>query len=114
VSTPYRLIALLLLVLLVASPASARHESALKIHVDLVLVNALVTNRSGRPVTGLEKTDFQLWEDKVQQDILYFSSEEIPVSLAVVFDVSGSMADKLSVSRDAVLHGSLRCRVSWN
>jgi Ca-activated chloride channel family protein len=102
VSIPRRLIVLLLLLLLVVSPAAARHESVLKIDVDLVLVNAAVTDRSGRPVTGLKKADFQLWEDKVPQDILYFSSEEIPVSLAVVFDVSGSMADKLSVSRDAV------------
>ena len=53
-------------------------------------------------VTGLEKTRFQVWEDKVQQEIRYFSTNEVPISVGVIFDISGSMADKLPVSRDAV------------
>jgi Ca-activated chloride channel homolog len=84
------------------APQALEKPSPVKVDVDLVLVNAAVTDHEGRPVTGLEKTRFQVWEDKVQQEIQYFSAEEVPVSLAVVFDISSSMADKLPVSRDAV------------
>ena len=93
----------LLLALLVSPQASARSsESAVKVDVDLVLVNAAVTDSDGRAVTGLDKTHFQLWEDKVQQDIQYVSTEQVPVSMAVVFDISGSMSDKQPIAREAV------------
>jgi len=88
--------------LLMAPQTSEYRQSPLKIDVDLVLVNAAVIDQEGRPVTGLEKTRFQVWEDKVQQEIRYFSTEEGPMSLGIIFDISRSMADKLSVSRDAV------------
>ena len=92
----------LLMGLLMAPQTIEYRQSPVKIDVDLVLVNATVTDQEGRPVTGLEKTRFQVWEDKVQQDIQYFSTEEVPISLGVIFDISSSMADKLWVSRDAV------------
>jgi Ca-activated chloride channel homolog len=88
--------------LLAPPQASNRDQPAVKVDVDLVLVNAVVTDSNGRSVTGLDKSRFQLWEDRTQQEIEYFSSTEVPLSLAVVFDVSSSMADKLPVSRDAV------------
>src|SRR5258708_661753 len=91
-----------LMPLLLAPQAAEHRQSPVKIDVDLVLVNAAVTDHEGRPVTGLEKTRFQVWEDKVQQDVQYFSTEEVPLSLGVIFDISSSMAAKLSVSRDAV------------
>jgi Ca-activated chloride channel family protein len=92
-----------LIVLAIGSQASAQLQPPVKIDVDLVLVNASVSDHKGRPVAGLDKSHFQVWEDKVEQDIRYFSAEEIPVSLGIVFDISGSMRNKFSVSRDAVL-----------
>lgn len=77
-------------------------QSSVKVDVDLVLIHAAVTDPSGRSVMGLDKTSFTLWEDRVQQEIQYFSSTEVPVSVAIVFDVSSSMADKLQSSREAV------------
>jgi Ca-activated chloride channel family protein len=77
-------------------------QAPVKVDVDLVLINAVVTDNEGRAITGLGKTGFQLWEDNVQQEIQYFSEEEVPVSIGIVFDISGSMNDKLSVARDAV------------
>jgi Ca-activated chloride channel family protein len=100
---PLQFVTLLLSALLATPHASERHQSPVKIDVNLVLVNAAVTDSDGRTVTGLEKDRFQVWEDKVQQEIQYFSAEEVPLSLGVVFDISSSMADKLSVSRDAVI-----------
>ena len=55
-----------------------------------------------RFVTGLEKEHFRLFEDKVEQDITQFSSEDAPLSVGIVFDTSGSMGSKLQKSRQAV------------
>src|SRR5215470_5538905 len=73
----------------------------LKIDVDLVLVSATVTDSLNRYVSGLETNHFQIWEDKVEQKVEYFSAEDVPISIGVIFDVSGSMKDKISTARQA-------------
>lgn len=75
----------------------------LKVDVDLVLVNATVTDPQNRYVTGLGREHFQIWEDKIEQQIAYFSAEDVPVSLGLIFDISGSMKDKISTARDAAV-----------
>jgi Ca-activated chloride channel family protein len=88
--------------LLPSPQAAVQSRTPVKIDIDLVLVNASVTDADGRAVLGLDKDHFRIWEDKVQQEIRYFSTDELPASVGVVFDVSSSMADKLSVARNAV------------
>jgi Ca-activated chloride channel homolog len=78
-------------------------NQSLKIDVELALVTATVTDPSGRIVVGLRPEDFQLWEDKVEQQIEYFSQEDVPLSLGLIFDTSGSMSEKLSTARDAAV-----------
>lgn len=78
-------------------------DKSLKITVDLVLVNATVTDLSNRFVTGLEKEHFQVFEDKIEQQISHFSNEDVPASIALLFDVSNSMTDKLTRSKDAAV-----------
>ncbi len=56
-----------------------------------------------RLVTGLEKENFQLTDNGKPQEIKHFSSEDAPISLGVIFDNSGSMADKIDKSREAVV-----------
>jgi len=73
----------------------------LKIDVDLVLVNATVTDQLNRYVSGLESEHFQLWEDKVEQKVSYFNAEDVPISVGVIFDVSGSMKEKMTTARNA-------------
>jgi Ca-activated chloride channel homolog len=70
-------------------------------HTDLVLIPVTITDNVNRFVLGLQKEDFQLFEDGVQQDVSLFSGEDAPLSVGVVFDKSGSMAYKLASSRDA-------------
>ena len=84
-------------------PAETSKDQTLKVDVDLVLVNATVTNPRNQYVTGLEKEHFQIWEDKIEQEITYFSAEDVPLSLGIIFDISGSMKDKFSVARDAAV-----------
>ena len=85
------------------SQAQVVSPHTLKVDVDLVLANVTVTDRNGRFVTGLEKENFKLVEDKVPQDIAYFSSEDIPLSVGIILDVSGSMKDKLKTAVEAAI-----------
>jgi Ca-activated chloride channel family protein len=73
----------------------------LKVDVDLVLVSATVTDSLNRYVSGLEAGHFQVWEDKIEQKVEYFSAEDVPISIGVIFDVSGSMKDKIATARQA-------------
>jgi Ca-activated chloride channel family protein len=78
-------------------------QKALKVDVDLVMVNVAVTDSDGRPVTDLKAESFQLFEDKIEQKVRYFSSEGAPVSLGIIFDISHSMEKKLSFAKDAAV-----------
>jgi len=74
----------------------------IRVDSTLVLIPVTVTDPLNRFVTGLEKENFRVFEDKVEQGIVQFSSEDAPISVGVVFDCSGSMGSKLEKSRQAV------------
>jgi Ca-activated chloride channel homolog len=74
----------------------------IKKSVDLVLVPVTVTDPMQRLVTGLTQDNFQVFENKKQQEIKHFSSEDAPVSLGIIVDTSGSMATKMERVREAV------------
>jgi VWFA-related protein len=82
-----------------AGESNAPH---IRVDADLVLIPVVVTDRDNHLITGLERAHFRLWEDKVEQVITHFAAEDAPVSIALVFDSSGSMGDKLRKSRAAV------------
>jgi Ca-activated chloride channel homolog len=69
----------------------------------LVLIPVTVTDRLNRFVLGLGQQDFHLLEDGIEQTIAHFSGEDVPLSVGLVFDLSGSMGDKLRTSRQAVV-----------
>ena len=73
------------------------------IDVDLALVNVTVTDPYDRVVTGLEPDNFRVFENNVEQEIQYFSSEDVPISIGVIFDLSGSMANKIGKAKEATL-----------
>lgn len=80
---------------------SNSHPYDIRVEKQLVLINVTVTDPLNRFVTGLEKQHFRLYEDKVEQTITQFSSEDAPISIGLVFDTSGSMGSKLQKSREA-------------
>lgn len=71
--------------------------------VNLVMVPVTITDDFHRPVLGLESNNFQLFEGKKAQEIKNFSSEDTPVSVGILVDTSGSMANKLERAREAVV-----------
>ncbi|HTB12543.1 MAG TPA: VWA domain-containing protein [Bryobacteraceae bacterium] len=73
----------------------------LRVDMSLVLVPVHVTTRLGVSVTDLDKTNFQLFEDNVEQTITHFSKDDVPLSIGLVFDASASMHNKLHKSSEA-------------
>ena len=69
---------------------------AIRTNVDLVVLRATVRDHKGAPVSGLSKENFQVYEDKVLQQIESFSHEDVPVTIGLVIDNSGSMRPKRS------------------
>ena len=80
-----------------------RPGEIMKVDVDLVLVPITVTDPMNRLVTGLEKEDFSIFENGGQQTIKSFTNEDAPVSIGVIFDLSGSMSSKLIRARESIL-----------
>ena len=79
------------------------HAPMIKSKVDLVLVPVTVTDPMNRLVTGLDKENFEVFEGKDRQEVRHFSAEDAPISLGVIFDMSGSMASKIERAREAVM-----------
>jgi Ca-activated chloride channel family protein len=82
--------------------ASPELTHALRVDVDLVLVPVTVSDAGNRPVTGLAKEDFTLFEGGDRQEIRYFSAEDGPISVGVLLDLSNSMKNKIDDAREAV------------
>ncbi len=76
---------------------------AIRSDVNLVVLRATVRNHEGAPVSGLTQESFQVYEDKVLQPIESFSHDDIPVTIGLVIDSSGSMRPKRAEVIDAAL-----------
>jgi Ca-activated chloride channel family protein len=87
----------------VSIAAQSQEGFRFKSGVDLVNVNATVTNDDGRFVSGLRREDFSVYEDGRLQEVSHFSADRVPVSLGIILDASGSMtADTMSAARSAI------------
>lgn len=99
----YALLPVLLLTFIATFFAQQAPTPSIKVDVDLVLVNVTVMDPEDRYVVGLEKKNFQVWEDKIEQQVEYFSTEDVPLSVGLIFDASGSMQPMLGYARQAAL-----------
>ncbi len=79
------------------------HAPEIRRNVSLVTVNVTVTDPYGRLVTGLDQENFRVFEDGKEQQIMRFEEDDVPISIGMIFDVSGSMADKIGKSRMAAV-----------
>ena len=84
-------------------PSRGQGGFSFRTAVDLVTLNATVTDASGHAVTGLRAEDFIVYEDGERQQVSQFEAERVPVSLGLAVDTSGSMAgEKMSAAQAAV------------
>jgi Ca-activated chloride channel homolog len=79
------------------------HTTPIQVDVNLVVVNVTVTDPYDRIVTGLDQDNFEVYDEKVSQKIVAFSTEDAPISVGMIFDSSGSMSDKIEKSKEAAL-----------
>lgn len=82
--------------------AASTPGSNIRVNVDLVLVPMVVTDPMNRLVTGLEKENFALTDNNIPQTIKTFSTQDAPLSIGIVFDLSGSMGSKFLRARKAL------------
>ncbi len=80
---------------------SERPRASLRIDTNLVLVPVSVCDPMNRPVTGLEREHFKVFDDRVEQTVTHFAMDDEAVAVGLVFDISGSMGPKLRLAREA-------------
>ncbi len=87
-----------------ADRAPSEHDtrSVLRVKTDLVLVPVTVNDVMNHPVVNLGKQDFELFEAGKPQKISYFSTEDSPISVGVLLDLSYSMSNKIEIAREAL------------
>jgi Ca-activated chloride channel family protein len=71
------------------------NQKNIRVEVEMVSLPVVVTTRDGKRIAGLEKEDFQVYEDKIQQKIEGFTAADEPFSVALMLDTSGSTMMKL-------------------
>lgn len=84
-------------------PAPPEVDGPVIVNTDLITLTVTVTDTYGRYVSGLGKSAFTVLDEKKPQEITYFSDDDSPVSVGVLFDLSGSMSgEKVKRARDAL------------
>src|SRR5689334_5882933 len=78
---------------------ASRIRPTLRTDTNLVLVPVSVCDPTNRPVTGLEREHFKIFDDRVEQTLTHFAMDDEPVAVGLVFDISGSMGPKLRTAR---------------
>ncbi len=85
-----------------AYPGNHASGELIRTNVDLVLVPVSITDQMLRPIVGLSRENFELFENKKPQEIKHFLNEDTPISVGILVDTSGSMSYKLDRARDAI------------
>jgi Ca-activated chloride channel family protein len=80
-------------------PDEPKSKATLRVDSNLVLVPVSVCDPANRPVTGLEREHFKIFDDRVEQTLTHFAMDDEPVAVGLVFDISGSMGPKLRLAR---------------
>lgn len=78
-------------------------DSVIRVGTELVTVPVSVYERSGVYLSGLRRTDFRIYEDGSEQEIAYFGTTELPFSVVLLVDVSGSTDQKMRQIQSAAL-----------
>jgi Ca-activated chloride channel family protein len=85
------------------TPPAGDDDDIIKVPTDLVTLTLTVTDQYGRYVSGLNKNAFTIFDNNQEQEITFFSDTDAPISIGILFDVSGSMSgDKIQRARKAL------------
>lgn len=78
-------------------------DEVIKVESSIVVLNATVTDKSGKPLPDLTQSKFKVFEDGVEQQIQFFEAENAPFAAAILIDTSGSMEQRVSMARSATI-----------
>ncbi len=81
--------------------SSGRRPAQFRTEVDQVVLYSTVYDQDRNLASGLQKEEFTIYEDKVEQAITYFGQDDVPSTVGIVIDSSGSMRDKFDLVTDA-------------
>src|SRR5262245_37767707 len=90
-------------------PDNDQAKNVIRQRTSLVVVNVSVTDKQFRQISGLNKEHFEIYEDKVRQQYEFSNDDDRPASVGVVFDLPGSMKNKISRAREAIKAFSDTC-----
>ncbi len=79
-------------------------DEVINVESSIVVLNAAVTDNSGKIVSGLKQSQFKIFEDGKEQKIDFFQSEETPFAAVILIDTSGSMEERVSMARSAAIN----------
>ena len=99
-----RLLSFIILSTLTILPAVAQEDDVIKIDSSIVVINATVRDSQNRPVVGLQRSQFKIFEDGIERPITAFETEESPFAAVVLLDTSGSMSERISIARSAAIN----------
>jgi Ca-activated chloride channel family protein len=85
-----------------ATPSESSQDPFIKLKTELVVLSLSVTDGLGRFIPGLKQNQFEILEDDVPQAVKFFSTDDTPISIGIILDVSGSMKSKIARAREAV------------
>ena len=106
------LTSILLILIFQISIAAQDDDDVIKVDSSLVILNATITDTKNKPVFGLTKEQFEVFEDKNKQEIDFFETQETPFAAVILIDTSGSMGNHVSLARAAAIKFLARLRAN--
>jgi len=100
---PFFATCLILLTLQLTVISQKKDEDIIKVDSTLVVLNATITDGNDRPVHGLLKNQFEIFEDDSRQVIEFFEPQKTPFAAVILIDTSGSMEQRVSLARSAAI-----------
>ena len=79
-------------------------DEVITVDSSIVVINAVVTDKDGKPVYGLKQDQFKVFEDGKEQPLDFFETQETPFAAVVLIDTSGSMEQRVSLARSAAIN----------
>ena len=97
------LLLLLIISAIFSDQAFSQSDDEINVESTLVILNASIIDKTGKPVHGLKKNEFKVYEDGKEQTLDFFEAQSSPFAAVILMDTSGSMEQRISLARSAAI-----------
>lgn len=84
--------------------AFSQDDDIIRVESSIVVLNAVITDDTGKAVTSLKESKFKVFEDGIEQKVQFFETQETPFAAVILIDTSGSMTERISMARSAAIN----------